>query len=61
VDIKSVRKLLSDHVIDLEFSVPHAVVEAKEDGLTVADLERAVMAAELVEDYGERALFLPGG
>jgi len=58
VDIKRVRQLLSDHAIDLEFSLPHALVEAKKDGLTVADLERAVMAGELVEDYGERALLL---
>ena len=56
--IKSVRTLLSDQTIDLEFSVPHALVEAKKDGLTVADLERAVMAGELFEDYGERALLL---
>jgi hypothetical protein len=58
VDIKRVRQLLSDHSIDIEFSLPHALVEAKKDGLTVADLERAVMAGELVEDYGERALLL---
>lgn len=38
--------------------MPHALVEAKKDGLTVADLEGAVMAGELVEDYGERALLL---
>ena len=58
MDIKTVRRLLTDQTIDLEFSVPHALVEAKKDGLTVADLEKAVMAGELVEDYGERALLL---
>lgn len=58
MDIKSVRRLLSEQAIDLEFSLPHAQVEANKDGLTLADLEKAIMEGELIEDYGERALLL---
>lgn len=58
MDIETIRQLLSDQTIELEFSLPHALVEAKKDGLSLADLETAVMAGEVIEDYGERALLL---
>ena len=48
--------------IELDLSLPHALTEARKDGLTTSDLEAAVMMGEVIEDYGERALvfyFLP--
>lgn len=53
MDIHRVRELLNEGTIELEFSLPHALVEAKKDGLT-----EAVLMGEVVEDYGERALLL---
>ena len=53
-----VRSLLERGEIDLDLSLPHALTEARKDGLTTDDLEAAVMASEIVEDYGERLLLL---
>ena len=58
MDIQRVRALLIAGIIDLEFSLPHALIEAKKDGLTEADLTEAVMTGAVVEDYGERILLL---
>lgn len=44
--------------LSLELSLPHALIEAKKDGLTTDDLVKAVMVGEVVEDYGERILLL---
>jgi hypothetical protein len=53
-----VRSLLERGEIELDLSLPHALTEARKDGLTTDDLEAAVMAGEVVEDYGERVLLL---
>ncbi|MCI0485493.1 MAG: DUF4258 domain-containing protein [Blastocatellia bacterium] len=56
--IQYVRELLREEEIELEFSLPHALVEARKDVLTEEDLTQAAMAGEVVEDYGERILLL---
>jgi hypothetical protein len=58
MDLQQVRALLRTGQIELELSLPHAVTEARKDGLTTEDLEAAVMHGEVVEDYGERVLLL---
>lgn len=58
MNIQDVRQLLREGKIELEFSLPHALVEARKDGLTEEDLTQAAMAGEVVEDYGERILLL---
>ena len=58
MNIRQVRKLLAAQTIGLEFSVRHALVEAKKDGLMAEDLTAAVLNGEVVEDYGERVLLL---
>jgi len=58
MDLQRVRELLRTEQIELELSLPHAVVEARKDGLTTEDLSEAVMSGEVVEDYGERVLLL---
>lgn len=58
MDIDLVRKLIRDGKIEIEFSIPHAIVEARKDGLTEEDLTRAVMTGEIVENYGGRILLL---
>jgi hypothetical protein len=58
MDITHVRKLIANKNIELQFSLPHALVEAKKDGLTFEDLYRVVMHGEVIEDYGERILLL---
>ncbi|MGH9834739.1 MAG: DUF4258 domain-containing protein [Blastocatellia bacterium] len=58
MDLQRVRSLLAKGKITLELSLPHALVEAKKDGLTTEDLAEAVMLGEVVEDYGERILLL---
>jgi hypothetical protein len=58
MDMRRVRELLSQRKIELEFSLPHALIEARKDGLTEEDLTEAVMTGEVVEDYGERAVLL---
>ena len=52
------RQGLGTGQIELELSLPHAVTEARKDGLTTEDLSEAVMRGEIVEDYGERILLL---
>jgi hypothetical protein len=42
MDIHRVRELLNEGKIELEFSLPHALVEAKKDGLTEKNLTAAV-------------------
>jgi hypothetical protein len=56
VDLQRVRDLLGRGEIELDLSLPHALTEARKDGLTTDDLEAAVMADEIVEDYGDRVL-----
>lgn len=58
MDLQYVRDLLSSGGLELDLSLPHALTEARKDGLTTEDLEAAVMSGEIVEDYGERALLL---
>jgi Domain of unknown function (DUF4258) len=58
VDLQHVRDLLRRGEIELDLSLPHALTEARKDGLTTDDLEAAVMAGEMVEDYGDRVLLL---
>ena len=58
MDIKHVRQLLNQGQIQLDFSLPHALVEARKDGLTGEDLAETVMTGEAIEDYGERVLLL---
>jgi hypothetical protein len=58
MDLQQVRELLRTEQIELELSLPHAVTEARKDGLTTEDLSAAVMSGEVVEDYGERLLLL---
>lgn len=58
MDLQRVRDLLSSRGIELDLSLPHALTEARKDGLTTEDLEAAVMSGEVVEDYGERILLL---
>ena len=58
MDIKHVRQLLIEGQIQLDFSLPHALVEARKDGLTGEDLAETVMTGEVIEDYGERVLLL---
>jgi len=58
MNLERVRDLLRRGAIGLDLSLPHALTEARKDGLTTNDLEAAVMAGDLVEDYGERVLLL---
>ncbi len=58
MNLWQVRQLLKSGKISLELSLPHALVEAKKDGLTTDDLAKAAMVGEVVEDYGERILLL---
>ena len=58
MDLQRVRQLLRTGQLELELSLPHAVTEARKDGLTTADLSEAVMSGVVVEDYGERILLL---
>ena len=58
MNLQRVRSLLERGEIELDVSLPHALTEARKDGLTTEDLEAAVMAGEVVEDYGERVLLL---
>ncbi len=58
MDLQHVRDLLASGGVELDLSLPHALVEARKDGLTTEDLEAAVMSGEVVEDYGERILLL---
>ena len=57
MDTVRVRRLLSQRRIAVRFS-DHAFVEARKDGLTVADLRAASERGEVIEDYGARALLL---
>jgi|GEM_PF-2331800 len=56
--LSRVRDLLDRGEIELDLSLPHALTEARKDGLTTDDLAAAVMVGEVVEDYGERVLLL---
>jgi Domain of unknown function (DUF4258) len=58
VDLQCVRDLLRRGEIELNLSLPHALTEARKDGLTTEDLEAAMMAGQIVEDYGDRVLLL---
>jgi len=58
MNLQRVRDLLKRGAIELDLSLPHALTEARKDGLTTDDLEVAVIAGELVEDYGDRVLLL---
>ncbi len=58
MDLQRVRQGLQTGQIELELSLPHAVTEARKDGLTTEDLSEAVMRGAVVEDYGERILLL---
>ncbi len=56
MDLTRVRALLKTGKVELDLSLPHALTEARKDGLTTSDLDAAVMMGEVVEDYGERVL-----
>jgi hypothetical protein len=56
MNLQRVRELVRRSEIELDLSLPHALTEARKDGLTTTDLEAAVMSGEVVEDYGERIL-----
>ncbi len=56
--LEHLRMLLRNRAIELDLSLPHAITEARKDGLTTEDLEAAVFFGEVVEDYGERVLLL---
>lgn len=56
--LQRVRDLLNRGEIELDLSLPHAITEARKDGLTTDDLEAAVMGGEIIEDYGDRVLLL---
>lgn len=58
MDLHRVRELLRSEEIELDLSLPHALTEARKDGLTTDDLETAVLVGEVVEDYGARVLLL---
>lgn len=58
MNLQQVRDWLNQGRIELDLSLPHALTEARKDGLTTADLEAAVTNGEVVEDYGERVLLL---
>jgi Domain of unknown function (DUF4258) len=58
MDLQQVRELLRTGQLELELSLPHAVTEARKDGLTTEDLTEAVLQGEVVEDYGARVLLL---
>ena len=58
MNLQRVRDLLKRGAIELDLSLPHALTEARKDGLTTDDLEVAVIADELVEDDGNRVLSL---
>ncbi len=58
MNVGRVRELLKQGDIELDLSLPHALTEARKDGLTTDDLEAAVMFGEVIEDYGERVLLL---
>jgi hypothetical protein len=58
MNIRQVRQWLDQGKIELAFSLPQALVEARKDGLTEEDLTNAAMTGDVVEDYGERALLL---
>ena len=58
MNLQRVRDLLKRGAIELDLSLPHALTEARKDGLTTDDLEVAVIAGELVEDYGDPVLLL---
>jgi hypothetical protein len=58
MNLQRIRELMRSEKIELDLSLPHALTEARKDGLTTEDLEAAVMMGEVVEDYGERVLLL---
>ena len=58
MNLRRVRELVKQGEIELDLSLPHALTEARKDGLTTDDLEAAVMSGQIVEDYGERVLLL---
>jgi Domain of unknown function (DUF4258) len=58
MNLHRIRSRLRRGEIDLDLSLPHALTEARKDGLTTDDLEAAVMSGDIVEDYGDRALLL---
>ena len=58
MNLQGVRALLRQGKIELDLSLPHALTEARKEGLTTEDLELAVMTGQIVEDYGERTLLL---
>ena len=57
MDIRKIRRLLVQEKIDLRFT-DHAIIESRKDGLTTEDLEDAILAGEIIEDYGRRGLLL---
>lgn len=57
MDIRKLRRLLTQGKIDLRFA-DHAITEARKDGLTVEDLEDTIVKGEAIEDYGVRVLLL---
>ena len=56
MNLTRVRELVKRGAIELDLSLPHALTEARKDGLTTDDLEAAVTLGEVIEDYGERVL-----
>lgn len=58
MNIGRLRKQIAAGRVRIEIALPHALTEALKDGLTVAELRAAVYEGEMIEDYGERALFM---
>ncbi len=57
MDLERLRQLLAKRRVSLRIS-DHALIEARNDGLTTDDLEATLLGGIAVEDYGARALVL---
>jgi len=58
MNLQLVREGLARGEIELDLALPHALTEARKDGLTADDLKAAAIAGEVIEDYGDRILLL---
>lgn len=58
MNLSALRRQIVAGRVRIEFALPHALMEAFKNGLTVEELKTAVLNGELIEDYGARALLL---
>ena len=58
MNLLHLRRQIRAGRVRIEFAIPHALTEAFKDGLTVEELQRAVLEGEAIEDYGTRVLLL---